>query len=100
MPSATLDVNVLVSAVIMGHGIPFQLVEAWRARRFTVVTSEHIIAQLSAKLRTDRIGRRYAITPADIRAITTLLRRDARIVSLPVEEVVPITGDPEDDAVL
>src|SRR3712207_1304481 len=100
MVGATLDVNVLVSAAISPRGIPYQLLEAWQAERFEVITSQHIIDQLTLKLRSDRIGRRYGLTAAAIRAFTAPLRTHARLVSLPPAEILSVTGDPEDDAVL
>ena len=100
MVGATLDVNVLVSAAISPRGIPYQLLEAWQAQRFEVITSQHIIDQLTIKLRSDRIGRRYGLTSAGIRDFIAPLRSDARRLPLPPSEILPITGDPEDDAVL
>jgi putative PIN family toxin of toxin-antitoxin system len=100
MVGATLDVNVLVSAAIAPRGTPHQLIDAWQAQRFEVITSQHIIDQLALKLRSDRIGRRYGLTPAIIRDFTAPLRRDARRIVLSPSEILPVTGDPEDDAVL
>ena len=100
MVAATLDVNVLVSAAISPRGTPYQLVEAWHAGRFEVVTSDHIITQLTNKLRSDRIGRRYGLTSTAIRAFTGPLQHDARRIVIPPTEMLPVTGDPEDDAVL
>jgi uncharacterized protein len=99
MLRAVLDVNVLISAAIMRRGIPYTLLAAWQAGRFAVVTSEHIITQLSIKLRSDKL-RRYGLSTADIRAVTSLLRKDAMVVAMPPTEIRPVTGDPEDDAVL
>jgi putative PIN family toxin of toxin-antitoxin system len=99
MLRAVLDVNVLVSAAIMRRGIPHALLVAWQAGRFTMVTSEHIITQLTIKLRSDKL-RRYGLSTADIRAVTNLLRKDAIVVTVPAAEVRPVTGDPEDDVVL
>jgi predicted nucleic acid-binding protein len=56
MVGATLDVNVLVSATIMRRGIPYQLLDAWHAQRFDMVTSEHIIVQAAVKLRSDKFS--------------------------------------------
>jgi putative PIN family toxin of toxin-antitoxin system len=100
MVGATLDVNVLVSAAISPRGVPSQILEAWQAQRFEVITSQHIIDQLVLKLRSDRIGRRYGLTVAAIRDFTAPLRRDARRIVLPPDAILPVTGDPEDDAVL
>lgn len=99
MLSAVLDVNVLISAMIMRRGFPYQLFSAWRTGRFTVVTSEHIITQLIMKLRSDKL-RRYGVTTGDLRTVASSLRNDGIIVEVPASDIRPVTGDPEDDAVL
>ena len=99
MIGATLDVNVLVSAAISARGIPYQLLLAWQDQRFLVITSDHITSQPILKLRSDKL-RRYGLTTAAIRAFTAPLTTDARVVIVPPAEVRPVTGDPEDDAVL
>jgi uncharacterized protein len=100
MTSVTLDVNVLVSAAITPRGTPYEILQAWQTGRFEVVISQHILTELLLKLRSDRIGRRYGLTPARIRAFTAPLRNDSRLIVVPAHEVRPVTGDPEDDAVL
>lgn len=100
MISATLDVNILVSATIMPRGIPQQILVAWRAKQFQVVTSDHIITQAMLKLRSDRVGKRYGITTSDIRTLLDSLRYDALVVQVRPGDIQNITGDPEDDAVL
>jgi putative PIN family toxin of toxin-antitoxin system len=99
MISVVLDVNVLVAAVISQFGLAHRLLLAWQAKQFSVVTSEHIITEVGEKLRLDRINRRYGITPDEVEALQSLLRRHATVVPLPA--LLPVvTGDPEDDAVL
>ena len=100
MVSATLDVNVLVSAVISLHGVPHRIFLAWQAGHFAVITSEHAISELTVKLRLPRIGRRYRIAPDEIEWIETLLRTQARVIEVPPDAVLVVTGDPEDDTVL
>jgi len=100
MAGATVDVNVLVSAAISSRGNPYRVLQAWYAGRFEAVTSEHIITQLTIKLRSDRIGRRYGLTTAGIRDFTGPLRSDARLIVVSARDILAVTGDPEDDAVL
>ena len=99
MVAAVLDVNVLISAVIMPRGVPYALLLAWQAGRFALITSTPIIDQLVRKLRSDKL-RRYGVTAADIRTIQASLRADAVVTEVPTSEIRPVTGDPEDDAVL
>jgi putative PIN family toxin of toxin-antitoxin system len=100
MVSATLDVNVLVSAAISPRGNPHRVLQAWYAGGYDVVTSEQIITQLTIKLRSDKIGRRFGLTTAGIRTFTAPLRSDARLVIVTAGDILPVTGDLEDDVVL
>jgi putative PIN family toxin of toxin-antitoxin system len=100
MLRATLDVNVLVSSTIGPLGPSRHAFEAWQVERFTLITSEHIIQHASAKLRLPRIARRYHIYAADVDGLELLLRTAAESISILPEDVIPVTGDPEDDAVL
>jgi putative PIN family toxin of toxin-antitoxin system len=100
MLRASLDVNVLVSSVIGPFGPSRQILTAWATNRFTLLTSEHIIMQATAKLRTRRIGQRYNITPTTIQTLETLLRAEAIVVPILPGDIHPVTGDAEDDTVL
>jgi len=44
--SAVLDTNVLASGTISAANAPGQILDAWHARRFELVTSAHIIDEL------------------------------------------------------
>ncbi len=93
-----VDVNVIVSAVMSPRGAPRRALEAWQAGAFEVLVSEGIIAEVSIKLLDPAIGGRFSITPADVSAVTQLLRTQATMVQ-PLSPP-PVTGDPEDDYVL
>jgi uncharacterized protein len=97
---ATVDVNVLLSGLINPRGAPHAVLQAWADQRFVHVTSEHIILTLAAKLATPDIARRFPALPAVAQQTLILLRTQAVVAPVPIDEVVPITGDPEDDAVL
>jgi putative PIN family toxin of toxin-antitoxin system len=97
---AVLDVNVLVSAAISARGIPHQLLLLWQSHLFDVVVSEHILNQLLLKLRADRIARRYHLSTHAVRLFVEPLRTDAERIVVPPDQVLPISGDSEDDAVL
>ncbi len=100
MTVATVDVNVLISALINPRGAPRRIVTAWQAERFTHVTSDHIIATLAAKLTTPDLVRRFPFLPSASRVFLPLLRTQATVVAVLPPAIVPVTGDPEDDAVL
>jgi putative PIN family toxin of toxin-antitoxin system len=101
MIRAVIDVNVLVSAIIGPLGYSRQVAVAWEAGRFHAISSAGIIAQLEEKLSLPRIVRRYSIdTAVAIRWIQLLLSSQAEFILVPLQERLPITGDPEDDYVL
>lgn len=100
MARVVLDVNVNVAAVVGRLGHARRAVEAWRAGRFTYLTSEHIITHTTRKLRLPRIARYHQLTGHELRLVEAILREQATLVSLTPEDIVPVTGDPEDDAVL
>ena len=100
MLRVVLDVNVFLSALIARLGIPHRLWLAWRQERFILIGSEHIISTTVAKLRLPRIARRYPVAEEDVTDFEGLLRQRAIIVPVQAEDILPITGDPEDDTVL
>ena len=81
-------------------GLPRQIFSAWRAGRYSLVTSAGIITEADEKLRLPRIARRYAATPDLARDTLALLRNEAEVVLVPAAERRVVTGDPEDDLVL
>lgn len=100
MIPATLDINVLLSSVLGSAGPSRQIVQAWRAGRLFHVTSEHIITGFTAKLSDPVLVRRFPFLPAAGRDLLPVLRTQSTIVPVPLDAVLPVTGDPEDDAVL
>ena len=100
MAPTVFDVNVFVSAVIGPLGIPRQLWLAWQEGRIPLLSSEHIIGTTMLRLRLPRIARRYGLTEEDVRVFEAAVRAGATIVPLSPADILPVTGDPEDDAVL
>jgi putative PIN family toxin of toxin-antitoxin system len=100
MPCAVLDVNVNVSAVVGPLGHSRQAFEAWRVGQFTHLTSEHIVTHTLRKLRLPRIARYHRLSEEELRLLEATLRDEATVVPLLSVEIIIVTGDPEDDAVL
>lgn len=57
-----LDTNVLVSALLYEHSLPYQLVALWRQGRFTLLTSAEQLDELRRVTRYPKI--RARLTPA------------------------------------
>lgn len=98
MTRAVVDTNVIVSGVIAPHGAARRILEAWHAGRFTLVTSEAIIAEVARVLRYPRIRDRYDLTEDDVTAVVDSLRTDAEVVAGLYE--VRRSTDPADDMFL
>ncbi len=100
MISAVVDLNVIVSALIIARGVPFDVWAAWQANRFTLLISEGMILELAGKLVEPRIAQKYGLTTDDASFTTALLRTQGSLVAVSDSQVTHITGDPEDDLVL
>jgi putative PIN family toxin of toxin-antitoxin system len=100
MIRAVVDINVIVSAAIIARGNPFQVWSAWRAERFSLISSEGILAELREKLESPRIAQRYGLSAREVTAMLSLLRTQAALVPVPAQEQLIVTADPEDDRVL
>ena len=100
MIRAVIDLNVIISALIIARGTPFEIWSAWQSNRFTLVISEGMILELTGKLSEPRIAQKYSIS-ADAASFTAaLLRTQANLVTVSENQVPAVTGDPEDDLVL
>jgi putative PIN family toxin of toxin-antitoxin system len=97
---AVLDTNVLASGFIgesKPESTPGELVRRWRERQYTLVISEHILAELADTFTEPYFTRRLT-TEAIVEALESL-RLDAVIQPILVE-VTGIASHPEDDAVI
>lgn len=100
MTRAVIDLNVIISALIVSRGAPFHVWSAWLANRFTLIISEGMIHELVGKLAEPRIALRYGIATQDVRHVRALLRGHGMLIEVPRDAVSVVTGDPEDDLVL
>ena len=97
---AVLDTNVLASGFV-GEGksdsTPGELVRRWRAKTFTLVVSEHILAELTDTFTDPYFTRR--LTASAIAEALDALRGDATVQPITVT-VAGIASHAEDDVVL
>ncbi len=100
MLRVVLDTNVFVSSLLVKVGVPAQVIDAWRARRFVLVTSPAIIAEARATLGYPRIRRKYGITDGDVEGLIDLLQRDALLVPGEADTAGAIPADPTDEKIL
>lgn len=100
MLRVVLDTNVFVSSLLVKVGVPAQIVDAWRARHYVLVTSPTIIAEARATLSYPRIRRKYCVTDGDIEQLIDLLQRDALLVPGDADTAGAIPADPADEKIL
>ena len=91
-----LDTNILLSALINAHGTPAQLVMAWRARRFVLVSSKDQLLELG------EVARRPALRTRIVAATVGHFIRDLRKFSelLTRLPAVDRSTDPADNFLL
>lgn len=98
-PKAVLDTNVLVSGLMGGDGPPQQILDAWLHKRFTLVTSPYLVAELTHVLSYPKIADRIELGEAEIDAILAALLSQAEVVPGNLE-LRGVTRDAKDDAVV
>jgi uncharacterized protein len=91
-----LDANVLLSALITREGVPGQIVDAWTANAFVLLTHERQIEEIRRVTRRPRT--RALLRAAEAGRLVNQLRDDAEFLGL-----LPATqrsADPADDFLL
>lgn len=87
-----LDSNIIVSALINGRGNPARVLDAWRRRRFELLTSEEQLEELRRVTRYERL--RPLINPAAAGVLVNTLRTQAKVLtSLHAVDRSPDPGD-------
>lgn len=92
---ATLDTNVLVSALISPGGASARLLLELRAGGFELVLSPLLLAELREVLDRDKF-RRY-VTEAEADAHVELIRREGVVRADPSPSPEPMSADPDDE---
>ncbi len=96
MLRVVVDTNVFVSALLSPAGAPAQVLRAWRERRFLLLTSAEIIAEIAETL-SRFIGRApYTVTLEDVKGVVTLLKNDALEIPGGVDVSDADIPDPDD----
>ena len=91
-----LDTNILLSALINRHGIPAQLIVAWRERRYDLLTSTEQLLELGGVAR--RPVLRARIIPSTVGRLIRDLRKLAEVLTRLPD--VDRSADPADNFLL
>jgi putative PIN family toxin of toxin-antitoxin system len=97
--SPVLDTNTLVSAILVGNGVPDLILRAACARTFTCVSSGPIVAQVLRAFERPRVQRRYRVAAADIARLRRFLQSELVTTQLTVQ-VHGVATHPEDYVIL
>lgn len=100
MLRVTVDTSVLVSNLIVPAGVPAQVIRAWRASRFVLVTSPKILAETRRTLEYPRIRRKYPLADGDVVRFLALLELEAEVVRYEPDVSEARLRDPNDEMVL
>lgn len=100
MIRAAVDTAVLVSNLIVPAGVPAQVIGAWRALRFALVTSPKILAETRRTLEYPRIRRKYPLTDGDVVRFLALLETETTVVRYEPDVSEAGVRDPKDEMVL
>jgi putative PIN family toxin of toxin-antitoxin system len=100
MLKVVLDTNVFVSSLLVKTGLPAQVLDTWRERRYLLIISPAIIAEIRVTLNYSRIRRKYGITDEDVEQLVTLLENDALLVPGEADVTGSIPEDPADEMIL
>lgn len=99
MIGAVLDANVIVSAILVPAGPPGQVLAAWRAEQFALVTSPAILDETERVLNYQKIASRHGLAPDQVRALVTELGYFSTVVGGKIRLAV-FREDPADDRYL
>ncbi len=100
MLRVVIDANALVSALLSKKGTPARILDAWRERKFLVITSEEAILEAERVLEELASIGKYIISNEDIASILNLLRKDAILVPGQIDTKGTIPQDPDDEKFL
>lgn len=100
MLRVVLDTNVFVSSLLSKEGPAAQVLDAWRDRKYLLIISPDLAAEITSTLRYPRIRRRYRIAEVDVQALLDLLEADAVLVPGTADVAGTVAGDPDDEIVL
>jgi uncharacterized protein len=90
-----LDTNLLVSGLIVPHGLPHRLIAEWRQGTFRLLVTDAILAEYAAVLGRPRFAEKYGLTPAVVAALLRRMRVQGERI-LPMEMVPVAVRDVKD----
>lgn len=100
MLRVVFDTNVIVSGFLSRKGVPAELLNAWRARRFLLLSSSAIVAEVRTVMQYPRIRHKYHLSDDEIEQTLALLEHDALLVTGDASVAGSVPNDPQDEMFL
>jgi len=100
MLRVVIDTTVIVSGSLSRQGATAEILNAWRERRFLLLSSPAIVAEIGAVLRYPRIRKKYPLTDAEVDQLISLLIYDALLVPGGADVTGSVPADPKDEMFL
>ena len=100
MLRVVIDTNVIVSGILSRKGPPADILNAWRERRFLLLISPAIVAEVRAVLRYPRIRKKYPLSDREIDQLISLFEHDALLLPGGADVAGSVTADPKDEIFL
>jgi putative PIN family toxin of toxin-antitoxin system len=99
MLRAVLDTHQFISSLAFKRGHQAALLEAWKERRYLLLTSKFILAEIKRVFEYPKIAKKYNLRNSDLETLFDLLEHDAVMVPGLVKVDI-IKEDPEDNFIL
>lgn len=80
-PSAVVDTNLFISALILPKSNPSRLISLWKKNVFTLVTSQAMIEELETVLARPKYETVYGIDPIKMTNLISSIFKHARVLS-------------------
>lgn len=100
MLRVVIDTNVIVSGILSRKGTPAELLNAWRERRFLLLSSPAMIEEVGVVLRYQHIREKYPLVDEEVEQTISLLEYDALLVAGAVNVTGSVPADPADEKFL
>jgi uncharacterized protein len=100
MLRVVIDTNVIVSGILSRTGAPAETLNAWRERRFLLLSSPAIIEEVNAVLHYPHLKNKYQLSDEEINLTITLLEHDALLVLGDADVTGSVPADPKDEMFL
>ena len=100
MLRVVIDTNVIISGILSHKGAPAELLNAWRERRFLLLSSSAIVAEVRAVVQYPHIRDKYQLSDDEIEQTMTLLEHEALLVAGDADVAGSVPDDPEDEMFL